>query len=412
MNILIVGANFSNKGAQSMLFVTIDEIRKRFGKDSKIYYQTHEVMDLTDYKFDRVFSNQYSRAFLIGDLGEKVFALIKGVGSSTIKFFLKRGNRPFEVLDLKQIIKKIDLIIDVSGYNLGSKWPNHIIDNYLLNIEIAKKYDIPIFMMPQSFGPFEFKNQQDSMDTRIKECMSYPKIVFAREREGFNLLVNKYGLTNVKYSPDLVLENTGIDPSNIYKSSYAPNVPAIDTVDSVGVLPNMRSFDHAEKDKILSVYKFVLEELLNMGKKVYLFRHSFEDLEACKWIKAMFQNEERVLLIDSDFSSLEYEIFIKNFEFLIAARFHSIVHAYKNNIPCIAFGWAVKYQELLSLMKQEKYALDITIDSFTNQDISEILQDMSQNVKNNVETIRVQLRGVQANNCFDSVEKIVKVKNN
>lgn len=27
--ILIVGANFENKGAQSMLFITVDEIKKR-----------------------------------------------------------------------------------------------------------------------------------------------------------------------------------------------------------------------------------------------------------------------------------------------------------------------------------------------------------------------------------------------
>ena len=37
MKVLITGANFNNKGAQSMLFVTVDEIRKRI-PDCEIYF--------------------------------------------------------------------------------------------------------------------------------------------------------------------------------------------------------------------------------------------------------------------------------------------------------------------------------------------------------------------------------------
>ena len=37
LKVLITGANYNNKGAQSMLFVTIDEIKKRI-PDSEIYF--------------------------------------------------------------------------------------------------------------------------------------------------------------------------------------------------------------------------------------------------------------------------------------------------------------------------------------------------------------------------------------
>ena len=42
--ILITGANFNNKGAQSMLFITVDELRKRI-PDCEIYFATSETRD-------------------------------------------------------------------------------------------------------------------------------------------------------------------------------------------------------------------------------------------------------------------------------------------------------------------------------------------------------------------------------
>ena len=45
-NILITGANFGNKGAQSMLFITVDELRKKYG-DCKIWFSSYEISRLT-----------------------------------------------------------------------------------------------------------------------------------------------------------------------------------------------------------------------------------------------------------------------------------------------------------------------------------------------------------------------------
>lgn len=58
--VLIVGANFVNKGAQSMLFITMDELRKRI-PNVKIYFATFEEnIDENQYKFDIVFYNPQS----------------------------------------------------------------------------------------------------------------------------------------------------------------------------------------------------------------------------------------------------------------------------------------------------------------------------------------------------------------
>ena len=49
---------------------------------------------------------------------------------------------------------------------------------------------------------------------------------------------------------------------------------------------------------------------------------------------------------------------LKQFQFIVASRFHAIVHAFKNGIPCIALGWATKYYDLMKQFGQEQYMLD------------------------------------------------------
>lgn len=54
--ILIVGANFENKGAQSMLFITVDELKKRI-PDCEVFLQ--------DVKFLMKISMPFMRYFIL-----------------------------------------------------------------------------------------------------------------------------------------------------------------------------------------------------------------------------------------------------------------------------------------------------------------------------------------------------------
>src|SRR5690625_7730019 len=105
---------------------------------------------------------------------------------------------------------------------------------------------------------------------------------------------------------------------------------------------------------MLKIYKKIIEVLIGKGVNVYLIRHSYEDIEACILIKELFENEEKVVLVSEEFSCIDYDELVVKFNYLIASRYHSIIHAYKNNIPCISLGWATKYYELLSLFEQNR----------------------------------------------------------
>lgn len=401
MDFLIVGANFLNKGAQSMLFICVDELKHRFPGCS-VFFKTCESKKTSEkYAFNFVYYNQCS--YKIYDNKGKINKdAIIGVTRSIAKKVLGRGNSIFEVLELSRVIPKIDCMIDISGYNLSSKWDKETHIEYFKNIQMAMEHNIPVYLFPQSFGPFNYGAEQGKMDAYIKKYLSYARIVFAREQEGYDYLVEGYGLNNVRLCPDLVLMNTGVELKSIYKEPYKVMVPQLKNQGYVGIVPNMRSFDHGNKQEILQLYRCIIEELIKIGRMVCLFRHSYEDIEVCRWIKEFFADNDNVLLLENDFSCFEYDEFCKCFDYMIAARYHSIVHAYRNNIPCILLGWAVKYRELANLVGQEKYVFDIGSSPINISTVVEMVKKINSEYKNESRKIEYCLSKVRNQvNCFD-----------
>lgn len=379
-----------------MLFITIDELKKRF-PGCEVYYPTNR-MQSDNFAVQQIYYDFNSLMYMDGGK-DRITALCKGA----VKLLTRKKGNVFEICKLSRIFPTFDAVIDISGFNLSSKWPQKTNKKYLTYIKMARKYQIPSFIMPQSFGPFEYGERQKEMDRKIQDIMSYPKVVFAREHEGEAFMKEKYHLRNVRYSCDLVLQNTGIDIKNIYKKIPEFHIPEI-AAGSVAVIPNMRSFEHGNREAILKCYSAVIRKLLEMEKNVYIFRHAGEDLEACRWIKAEFPREERVVLLEDDFNCLEYDRFIEHFDYVIASRFHAIVHALRKGVPAIALGWAVKYEELLRLFGMEDYVFNLTR-SIESDALLKAVEVYAENRESLSERIKDVLGEIQQENCFDVISE-------
>lgn len=310
-------------------------------------------------------------------------------------------------------LKSSDLIIDISGFTLGSKWGVKASAHYLNSIAVARRLGVPIILFPQSFGPFDFGDAQKNLDAMIRSAMTYPVKIFPRERDGLFPLQNKYGLKNVELHPDLVLASDKTDPADIYKDAPKISVPKVLEASCVGVAPNLRSFDRGNAWQTLQIFYELINFLLKEGKLVYLFRHSVEDIAPCSWLKSLFANDGRVVLWQNDFSCFEYDAVCRQFDFLIIGRFHGIVHAYRNNVPCLLLGWAVKYRELAQLMYQSQYIFDITAPNVDVRDIFYAVRDMESNLALNKKILRERLAQIQRRStCFDDAIKILSAKEN
>lgn len=398
MKVVITGANFGNKGAQSMLFTTVAVLRRNY-PDAKIFFAHGNKTPVLkeDFLFDEV--------YLSNTVLQVPFGSDNVIPTESIKDV--SWYSPQETLS---VIKDADLIVDISGFALGSKWGKGTSLNYLNKIRVMRAFNVPMILMPQSFGAFDFGKDQETVDARLKDAMTYPKKIFAREYDGLLPLRGKYDLKNVSLHPDLVLSSPPINLADIYKVVPKISVPKVLDASCVGVVPNLRSFDRPGVNpwRTFQVYYEIVNFLLKEGKIVYLFRHSQEDIKPCKWLKSLFEEDERVVLWENSFSCFEYDAVCRQFDFLIVGRFHGIVHAYRNNIPCLLMGWAVKYKELAQLMYQSQYIFDLAAKSVDMRKIFEAIHDMENNLALNKKILRERLAQVQeSGSCFNAVTEIL-----
>ena len=402
MIFLITGAGFSNTGALAMMDTVVSELRHRFPL-CDIYIANSakfpkKLKNKVDYTY---FETGVSEFYAIATFTEK----LKFVTRNIVKKLLGRQTETLHLFE--EVVKSCDVVLDISGYALSNKWSYFNNMKFLSRIELAKKYQKPIFLLPQSFGPFDYKDKQTSLIERIKKDLNYPIFIYAREKQGYDLLTKEYGLLNVKRSSDIVLQSTKINKDN---DDIVAHIANNISPESVAIVPNIHCYSYNPKE-LINCYKMIITSLLKDGKTIFIVRHSDADLPVCEKIKEYFKNEEKVVLCKELLNNKEFSLFIKKFKFLIASRYHSIVHAYKMCIPCLVIGWADKYVELLDSFDQLDYFTHID-----NINESNIVIDKLKNLDNRIykskSLIKEHLHEISKESVFDDIEQYVKMNLN
>ena len=387
-NFVITGGGMVNKGAQAMTLIAVHELRRRF-PDHEIYLYSpvdlaNPALDTSVYKFR--FTGWYPLKFA---RCQKNFLLR----------LVTRLRNGAELKEAEAIYRNCDAVVDISGYALGSNWSDKVCNDFLDVLEFAQGFGIPVYLMPQSFGPFDFPPERQAIPERIRRLLPGVKVIFAREQEGYDALVDTFGLTNVRLAKDLVLASQEIEPENVFTVPPVPEVPDV-PAKCVGLIPNSMNLKAADTDAVLSTYAGVIRTLLDLGKTVCILSHSSMDAELCRTLKGKFADDNRVLLPEQELSSLEFNALVKQLQYVVASRFHSIVHAFKNGVPCIALGWATKYHDLLKLFGQEPYIFDVR-DPHSAENIGAAIARMDQVWPEESKKIRAALAEVQRENVFD-----------
>ncbi|WP_170292762.1 polysaccharide pyruvyl transferase family protein [Metabacillus idriensis] len=398
--IIIVGGELRNKGAQAMTFTVVDEMKKRYPEKEVVLFSSvftdREKNEMKQLNFRVLPWTLRIKMKMMGfpnnlNLGLKEFA----------KYIFKGTELPKEKMDeIKKVLENADLMVDISGYALSSQQGYMTTIKYLCNIMIAEQYGIQMYLLPQSFGPFNYnENDRRKLIPLIEKHLQYPKKLYVREKDGLKNL-KTFNLGNVTHNYDIVLQGEEYTISNIYREYNFKNLDILEN--SVAIIPNEKVMMHGNSEKLYEVYKQIISSLLENGKNVYLIRHSYEDLKINENIKKMFSNEDRVKLLFEDFNCIQIDNIIKQFDFIIASRYHSIIHAYKNSVPALVFGWAIKYQELLGHFSQEKYLFDVR-ESQSDEKVREKLDYLLKYNKKESKTINEKMKHFNKNRIFDEI---------
>lgn len=362
---LIVGSGFDNKGSQAMAFVSISEIRKRFG-DCIIWF--------LPICWDEIYLQEPYRMITLED----------GDCSNSI---------------VREIMPRIAAVIDISGYVYTSEKGMAATQRNLEYLKMAYENKTPYYIMPQSFGPLDFP---ESILEEMQRMLSYAKIIYAREMSGKKILEDKLNLKNVKLSNDLVMQNKHVNYDDCFYLSN--NMIDKDNITGVALVPNFNLLLYIPENELLAFYKEVIEYLLSKKKHINLIPHS-SDEQLCKDIYNSLDIKTEVTLFDNSKDCFDFSFLIHNVDYIIASRYHSIVHAYKQGIPCIAIGWADKYQELMELFGQGRFMMDARVHIDVDM-MKRYIDDMEISRDAEATIIIQKLNDIQKENCFDVLQEV------
>jgi coenzyme F420-reducing hydrogenase beta subunit/polysaccharide pyruvyl transferase WcaK-like protein len=385
--VVIVGGGLGNKGAQAMTFVAVDRVKKRL--------PGCRVCLLTSADYP-LMSGEGPYAFDILPWSRQVKAALLAPRSAALE---QAGVMDRESRTAVEAVERAALILDVSGFALSSDVRVKNSAEYLLNIIIASRHGIPFIALPQSFGPFDYPlKYRVVLEPLLRVFLRYPYRLFARERRSAEHL-SKYTTANVFTGNDIVLEAGGVDPANVYRDLPARRDITVEP-GSAGVVPSLRVLQRTDPERLLSLYRILIERLLASERVVYIIRHSHEDLELCRRVKALFPDSPEVRLLAEDLTSFEIEDVIKRLDLVIASRYHSIVHAYRNGVPALILGWAEKYGELARGFNQEAYLFDASA-GIDEAGAVAGLERLLENIEGEREAIRLEMRAMAGASVFD-----------
>jgi polysaccharide pyruvyl transferase WcaK-like protein len=353
---IVTGIQMRNKGSQAMFLSLYSALKSKY-QDCDVVGFASKYDSPEQYNFRLLPFDNFTR-FVFEHRLQKVPHL-----ASVLTYFVSKFRRHDKWIgklsEMEGALRKADAVFDASGYALGSGWPKQSGRALLQTIKIARQYKKKIILMPQSFGPFDWGEKDDaSFLEQVKEELTYPARIYAREREGYQCL-SVLGLNNVELSADLVVrEKLFPRASDILRHAETRGIE-YPPRDSVGFIINRNLYRIGDAADVREMYTRILQKLIDNGEKVCILNTSTADTDLVDSILEKISDRQNIDVITGEYSSPELIDMIARFKYVVASRYHSVVFAYRNGVPAVILGWASKYDDLAALFQQQDYVFDI-----------------------------------------------------
>ena len=279
----------------------------------------------------------------------------------------------------------------------------------LYHIFLAHSLQKPIYILPNSFGPFEGPFVTFMVKRAFREC----KFISARERKTQDVVKSELGIKIPCY-PDLAfyLENGTITRQYIVEHF---NIPAHKRIVAI----TMRPYRFPDKKDPETAYKVFQNEMKKficwLAEHDYMpliVEHTFaitsheNDGECIKdVIKGLDESIYR-LLSDRSMNCRQLKSVYGSCDYIIGTRFHSLIFSLSNMVPGIAISYdGYKSVGIMKDMNLEEYVLDIN--DVTAQELENKFESLTRNqekIKDNIKKY-IQFANEKRNQLIEELKQ-------
>lgn len=364
MKIQIDGIDTKNKGAELMLVAVLEQLEKTHPSSEVWLNHTGEFDSklLPDFKLDLKIPN------------------MRWLSKWPIKIFRRMG-RPFPITRLTQfhVRKDIDLLLDAGGFQFSDQWKltAEQVKEKEKYYKKLKENNTRVVLLPQAFGPFETTYGKQV----VKILSQYTDLIYARDEQSYQCLVNAGAeAQKINISCDFTLPVKGIIPDRFQYLKGA-----------VCLIPNhkMISPKKNNKDKYIGLLKNIIDMYEKKGLPVFMLNHEgFRDKSLCDEVNTV--SETKIPVVDG-ITAKEVKGLIGNSHTVISSRFHGVVSALSQGVPCLATSWSHKYEMLFKDFSQEDRILTEEVDWAINREKIVTIEQNHETIADNIKAVKASL---------------------
>jgi hypothetical protein len=318
MNLFVKGVKFRNKGAQLMLRAVREEtlrwpvpitlvVDARVGTREE--RRTAGVTGLASYT--------HPRAPLLTPLTE----WIGGVAA-----------RGFRAKLEWTAAQELHGVLDASGFSYSDQWGAPGCERTASRVRGWKKRGLPVILLPQAFGPFRTARVRAAVRDLVADC----DLVYAREPRSAKYL-REVGISaeRLRIAPDFTC---------LVPGEY---VPAADRVRGrVCIIPNYRMIDKTEdavRDAYLSFLERCVRRSFAQGAEPFILIHDGQDHVL---VEAVERRAGRSIEAIVEPDPVRIKGLLCETLFVVGSRYHGLISALVQGVPCVGTSWSHKYEEL------------------------------------------------------------------
>lgn len=367
MNILIINQPPFNRGDESAHKGLIRTLLKRF-PNTKIKVM-HEAC----------LSESY-RQYAVRDKRVEYFSEVEGC----IKFPRFRNYDVFTnhtwlwkwhptYRRMERIYKWADIVVCAPGGICMGGFQDW---NHLYHLRLAQLFKRPLAYYGRSFGPFPTETERNRQFKKISlDMLHYFGYLSIRDHKT-ELLADELNIPYISTIDSAFLDSPKVEIPYELKSVVGDKPYMV-------FVPNYLLWHYAYKGRIshetvINFYCKVMDEIwaanpeLNILMLPQLFcgrEYALNDVELFRDL-AKAKNDSRIIITADCYSSDIQQTLISKAKYVIGARYHSIVFALNQGVPCIALSYEHKMAGLLETLGKTEWCIEFskTLDSKENQE--------------------------------------------
>ena len=341
----ITGAEFGNKGAEAMLLMVAETVRRNLsGVEIVARMRSMDFAQTAD-SARIVLEKEPPRAWV-----RRIIAWIK----------------------TPKIHYKAAATIDVGGYQFGDTWGANYARNKARQTKKWIRSGEPVFFLPQAWGPFSAA----PVSKAVREILNIATLSFARDKTSLTQIQKLVGTNNqrVRFAHDIAWNFKGDDlivgKQLIEETGFSLN----DNKLTVCLTPNTQVYSRTKgssgpQNEYIVLLREIAEHLCKThNAQVILLGHQFlednsarkDDRTLCNYIISSLDRSLPVVHLDKTLSAAKVKSVIGNCDLLLSSRYHALIAAMSQGVPSAAIGWSHKYDELMSEVGLNSNVISLT----------------------------------------------------